>query len=142
MVVPLPVIVPHSSALSLPPCLPPSDAATATTGAGAHEHALRLLGTGDSDEKQQQQQQRLTRAALGGSGGGGAVAVLSAALEAFRPDLVMISAGLDGRKGDPCGRGDLVAEDFEWLTLEVRACERKERRVYCCKRNNPGSTIG
>ncbi|CAM9870389.1 unnamed protein product, partial [Ectocarpus sp. 13 AM-2016] len=82
-----------------------SDAATAAAGVG-------------------QQQQRLTRAALGGSsggggGGGGAVAALSAALEAFRPDLVMISAGLDGRKGDPCGRGDLVAEDFEWLTLEV-----------------------
>ncbi|CAN0186100.1 unnamed protein product [Ectocarpus sp. 8 AP-2014] len=105
-----------------------SDAATATTGVGAHEHALRLLSTGasssSSSSAQQQQHQRLTRVALGGSsggGGGGAVAVLSAALEAFRPDLVMISAGLDGRKGEPCGRGDLVAEDFEWLTLEVRA---------------------
>lgn len=48
------------------------------------------------------------------------LAVLSAALEAFRPDLVMISAGLDARKGHPCGRGELVAEDYEWLTTEVR----------------------
>ncbi|CAN0476276.1 unnamed protein product, partial [Scytosiphon promiscuus] len=59
-----------------------------------------------------------------GRSGGSAVAVLSAALEAFRPDLVMISAGLDGRKGHPCGRGDLVAADYEWLTLEVSVSVR------------------
>ena len=60
-------------------------------------------------------------AGVGGSGGscGGALSVLSSALEGFRPDLVMISAGLDGRKGHPCGRGNLVAEDYEWLTREV-----------------------
>ena len=68
---------------------------------------------------------RLTRRRLdgggeeGGSGGGGALGVLSAALEGFRPDLVIISPGLDGRKGHPCGRGDLVAKDYEWLTREV-----------------------
>lgn len=55
----------------------------------------------------------------GGGGGVAALAVLSAALEAFRPDLVIISTGLDGRRGHPCDRGDLVAEDYEWLTVEV-----------------------
>ena len=65
---------------------------------------------------------------MGGGGGscGGALTVLSSALEGFRPDLVMISAGLDGRKGHPCGRGDLVAEDYEWLTREVSV-------VYICR---------
>lgn len=50
---------------------------------------------------------------------GGALWKLSVALEAFRPDLLMISAGLDGRRGHSCGLGDLVAEDYEWLTKEV-----------------------
>ncbi|CAN0024546.1 unnamed protein product, partial [Scytosiphon promiscuus] len=99
-----------------------SDGGSASTGLGTHDHALRLLANGESDSDSSK---RLTRAALEGlpgqegRSGGSAVAVLSAALEAFRPDLVMISAGLDGRKGHPCGRGDLVAADYEWLTLEI-----------------------
>lgn len=113
-----------------------SDGAGAT-GSGAHEHALRLLD-GNSRDLGSKSSRRLTRALLegrpaedsgdatygnnsgdGGGGGGGALAVLSAALEAFRPDLVILSTGLDGRKGHPCGRGDLVADDYEWLTVEV-----------------------
>ena len=102
------------------------------TGVGGHEHALRLLD-GNSRDLDSKSSRWLTRALLEGrpaedsgdagagsdSGGGGALAVLSAALEAFRPDLVIISTGLDGRKGHPCGRGDLVADDYEWLTVEV-----------------------
>ncbi|CAM9299122.1 unnamed protein product, partial [Hapterophycus canaliculatus] len=101
------------------------DGGSATSGLGTHDHALRLLAEGKSGGGDASKQ--LTRATLEGvpghgdeiGGGGGGVAVLAAALEAFRPDLVMISAGLDGRKGHPCGRGDLVAADYEWLTLEV-----------------------
>lgn len=63
---------------------------------------------------------KLTRGLLErGEGRRGVLGTLSAALEAFRPDLVMISAGFDGRKGHPCGRGELAAEDYEWLTREV-----------------------
>ena len=72
--------------------------------------------------------ERLTRQLLesgvpreSGGTGVGAISVLASALEAFRPDLVMISAGLDGRKGHPCGLGDLVAKDYEWITSEASA---------------------
>ncbi len=42
------------------------------------------------------------------------------AAEAFRPDLVMISAGFDSRVGDPLGRFRLQDEDFRELTLLLR----------------------
>lgn len=43
--------------------------------------------------------------------------VLRPKAEAFRPDLVVISAGFDSREGDPLGRFRLRDEDFEDLTL-------------------------
>lgn len=42
------------------------------------------------------------------------------AAEAFRPDLVMVSAGFDSRVGDPLGRFRLEDEDFRELTLLLR----------------------
>lgn len=109
-----------------------ADGVTATKSTAPHEHALRLLHSSDRVSPRPDSERRdlrLTRAVLENGTGGEAedtgngdnpLAVLSAALEAFRPDLVMISAGLDGRKGHPCGRGELVAEDYEWLTGMVR----------------------
>jgi acetoin utilization deacetylase AcuC-like enzyme len=47
---------------------------------------------------------------------------LKPAADAFRPDLVIISAGFDSREGDPLGRFRLTDEDFVELTemlLEV-----------------------
>jgi acetoin utilization deacetylase AcuC-like enzyme len=41
---------------------------------------------------------------------------LMPAAESFRPDLVLISAGFDSRKGDPLGRFVLKDEDFVELT--------------------------
>jgi acetoin utilization deacetylase AcuC-like enzyme len=44
------------------------------------------------------------------------------AAKAFRPDLILISAGFDSRQGDPLGRFTLTDEDFAELTrvmLEV-----------------------
>ncbi|MBI2234259.1 MAG: histone deacetylase family protein [Micavibrio aeruginosavorus] len=38
------------------------------------------------------------------------------ALEAFGPDLLMISAGFDAHKDDPLAQMDLVEDDFEWVT--------------------------
>lgn len=99
-------------------------------GTPAFEHALRLLEGSPSRRRNSnntpiENRLQLTRKALEGGGGSdegekGAVAVLASALEVFRPDLVMISAGLDGRLGHACGRGDLVAQDYEWLTKQVR----------------------
>lgn len=42
------------------------------------------------------------------------------AADAFRPDLVMVSAGFDSRLGDPLGRFRLEDDDFRELTLLLR----------------------
>ena len=38
------------------------------------------------------------------------------AVEAFRPDLVIISAGFDAHYRDPLGQLNLIGEDFDWAT--------------------------
>ena len=42
------------------------------------------------------------------------------AADAFRPDLLMVSAGFDSRLGDPLGRFRLVDDDFREMTLLLR----------------------
>ena len=66
------------------------------------------------------------REAWRGSFSGG----LMPALEAFAPDLILISAGFDAHRRDPLAHQSLEAEDFAWATrsvLEVarRACGGK-----------------
>lgn len=41
------------------------------------------------------------------------------ALDAFEPDLVIISAGFDAHKDDPLANLQLVEEDFVWITLQL-----------------------
>lgn len=45
--------------------------------------------------------------------------VLAPRLEAFRPDLVLVSAGFDSRVNDPLGRFLLVDDDFHQLTVRL-----------------------
>lgn len=45
---------------------------------------------------------------------------LEKALETFRPELVLVSAGFDSRMDDPLGRFTLSDEDFAALTRRVR----------------------
>ena len=40
-------------------------------------------------------------------------------LDAFRPDLVMISAGFDGHRRDPLANLNLDEDDFAWVTAEI-----------------------
>jgi acetoin utilization deacetylase AcuC-like enzyme len=47
------------------------------------------------------------------------------AMESFRPDLVMISAGFDSRLGDPLGQFRLEDEDFSELTKVVMGVAEK-----------------
>ena len=42
-------------------------------------------------------------------------------LDAFRPQLVMISAGFDAHRLDPLAQIQLEAEDFDWITRELVA---------------------
>jgi acetoin utilization deacetylase AcuC-like enzyme len=41
------------------------------------------------------------------------------ALDAFRPDLILISAGFDAHAGDPLAHIRLIEDDFIWVTQKV-----------------------
>ena len=56
-----------------------------------------------------------TREAWRGAFAGG----LMPALEAFRPDLILISAGFDAHRRDPLAHQSLEADDFAWATRAV-----------------------
>ncbi|MCU0810495.1 MAG: histone deacetylase family protein [Thiobacillaceae bacterium] len=43
------------------------------------------------------------------------------ALEAFRPQLIFISAGFDAHRDDPLGGLNLVEDDYAWITRELVA---------------------
>ena len=40
-------------------------------------------------------------------------------IDAFAPDLVVVSAGFDAHRRDPLGNLELVEEDFAWVTSEL-----------------------
>ncbi|MEJ2401130.1 MAG: histone deacetylase family protein [Xanthomonadales bacterium] len=41
-------------------------------------------------------------------------------LAAFRPDLVLISAGFDAHERDPLGQLRLQDDDYRWITMQIR----------------------
>jgi acetoin utilization deacetylase AcuC-like enzyme len=45
--------------------------------------------------------------------------VILPALDAFAPDLVVVSAGFDAHHRDPLGSLRLTEEDFAWVTLAL-----------------------
>lgn len=49
-------------------------------------------------------------------------------MDEFRPDLILISAGFDSRRGDPLGRFVLTDTDFSELTTIVRAIADKHAK--------------
>ena len=54
------------------------------------------------------------------------------AADAFKPDLVLLSAGFDSRAGDPLGRFTLTDADFSELTrimLEIAGTHAKGRLI-------------
>ena len=56
------------------------------------------------------------------------------ALEAFRPELIYISAGFDGHREDDMGNLALVEADYEWVTQQLMAVARRhcQGRVISC----------
>jgi acetoin utilization deacetylase AcuC-like enzyme len=40
-------------------------------------------------------------------------------MDAFAPDLVLISAGFDAHAADPLAQQDLLEEDFAWATAAI-----------------------
>ena len=53
---------------------------------------------------------------------------LMAAVDGFRPDLILISAGFDAHVRDPLAQQQLEAEDFAWATRAVMAVARARSR--------------
>ncbi len=45
--------------------------------------------------------------------------VVFPALDDFRPDLILVSAGFDAHRNDPLATVNLVEEDFGWATLKL-----------------------
>ena len=54
--------------------------------------------------------------------------LLLPALDAFKPQLVLVSAGFDGHWRDPLAQLQLQAEDYAWLTRELVAIAGRHAR--------------
>lgn len=56
------------------------------------------------------------------------------ALDAFRPEMIFISAGFDAHREDDLGQLGLVEADYEWITLRIKAvAERHAKgRIVSC----------
>ncbi len=44
------------------------------------------------------------------------------ALDAFAPDLILVSAGFDAHRADPLAQMELEEADFAWAGRKLRAC--------------------
>ncbi|MCA6217637.1 histone deacetylase family protein [Ideonella sp. B7] len=55
-------------------------------------------------------------------------------LEAFKPEMLFISAGFDAHREDDMGRMGLVEADFEWITRRIVAIaqEHAQGRIVSC----------
>jgi acetoin utilization deacetylase AcuC-like enzyme len=51
-----------------------------------------------------------------------------AAIDAFAPELIMISAGFDAHRADPLAMLELVEDDYRWVTLRLLELARKHAR--------------
>jgi acetoin utilization deacetylase AcuC-like enzyme len=49
-------------------------------------------------------------------------------LDAFAPDMILISAGFDAHRRDPLAEQELEAEDFAWATRAIMSVARKHSR--------------
>ena len=97
---------------------------------GSHQHPL-YPGTGEPGDGQLHAHH--ANAAL--APGEGSVPfrrawseTLLPALEAFAPELVMVSAGFDGHRLDPLADLCLEADDYRWLSQQLAACADRHAR--------------
>jgi acetoin utilization deacetylase AcuC-like enzyme len=49
-------------------------------------------------------------------------------LEAFRPEMVFISAGFDAHREDDIGQLGLTEHDYSWITSRIKDIARKHSR--------------
>ena len=55
-------------------------------------------------------------------------------LEAFRPQMIFISAGFDAHRDDELGQLGLVEADYEWMTLRIKGLAERhaQGRIVSC----------
>ena len=55
-------------------------------------------------------------------------------LEAFKPEMIFISAGFDAHREDDMGQLGLVEQDFAWITLRIKDIARRfsQGRIVSC----------
>ena len=55
-------------------------------------------------------------------------------LEAFRPQIIFISAGFDAHRDDDLGQLGLVEADYEWMTLRIKGLAERhaQGRIVSC----------
>jgi acetoin utilization deacetylase AcuC-like enzyme len=55
-------------------------------------------------------------------------------LEAFRPEMIFISAGFDAHRDDDLGQLGLVEADYEWITLRIKGLAERhaQGRIVSC----------
>jgi acetoin utilization deacetylase AcuC-like enzyme len=55
-------------------------------------------------------------------------------LDAFRPQMIFISAGFDAHRDDELGQLGLVEADYTWMTQKIRAVADKhaQGRIVSC----------
>ncbi|WP_119154830.1 histone deacetylase family protein [Caldimonas tepidiphila] len=66
-------------------------------------------------------------------------------LEAFRPEMIFVSAGFDAHREDELGQLGLVEADYEWIThrlMEVAARHAQGRLVSCLEGGYSLSALG
>jgi acetoin utilization deacetylase AcuC-like enzyme len=67
------------------------------------------------------------------------------ALEAFKPEMVFVSAGFDAHREDELGQMGLVEADYAWLTeqmMDIAARHAKGRLVSCLEGGYALSALG
>jgi acetoin utilization deacetylase AcuC-like enzyme len=62
------------------------------------------------------------------------VADLLPRLEAFKPEMIFISAGFDAHREDELGQLGLVESDYEWMTQQINAVAKRHAkgRIVSC----------
>jgi acetoin utilization deacetylase AcuC-like enzyme len=66
-------------------------------------------------------------------------------LEAFKPEMIFISAGFDAHREDDLGNMGLVENDYAWITTQIRAVAARHARgriVSCLEGGYNLSALG
>ena len=83
---------------------------------------------GQSGAQHDQRAARRRQRRCGGAAGDGAVLARPRS-RAFKPQMILISAGFDAHREDLLGGLALVEDDYAWLTRELMAVAERTRRT-------------